>query len=363
MKAIDLYSGVGGMSLGFKRAGVKIVGAYEIEERHFETYKGNFPGVNVFNKDIGLLDAQEILADIQNEEIDLIFGGPPCQGFSNGGKQDVGDVRNNQIIHFANLVCDLQPKMFIMENVLGILNKKFEAIVSNYLEVLKEGNYSRVQRFILDASKFNVPQKRRRVFFIGFRSDVSTKELDIKRVLSSEDLDSPTVKDAIYDMREINLEPNTSDVYFGELKKPTLYSSILRDCVENEPYSSYFRTCVSGLTGCMTTKHSEEVIDRFSRTPQESMEPISRYKRLSWGGKSPTLRAGTMRGKGQFMAPRPIHPIYNRCITTREAARLHSFPDWFQFHHTKWYGMMQIGNSVPPFLSQAVGNAVYQHLN
>ena len=363
MNAVDLYSGAGGMSLGFKRSFFQILSAYEIDKRHCDTYKGNFPMVNVYNKEVGLITAQEIYENIDNQPIDVVFGGPPCQGFSNGGKQIINDIRNNQIIHFANLIGELQPRAFVMENVLGLLNPKFKFILDNFTSIMKGKNYQNLHCFKLNAAEFNVPQSRKRVFFVGFRSDVSSKKIKITHVHLDKELQSPSVKDALYDMRGINFEPNTFDIFEGKLKKPSPYSELLRKQVVEEHCHSYFREEVNGLSGCMTTKHSKEVIQRFKNTAQNNVEPISRYKRLAWTGKAPTLRAGTIRGRGQFMAPRPIHPIYDRCITTREAARLHSFPDWFQFHPTKWYGMMQIGNSVPPFLSQAVGSAIYQHLN
>ncbi len=112
------------------------------------------------------------------------------------------------------------------------------------------------------------------------------------------------------------------------------------------------------LTGFRTTEHAKKVVKRFRKTKPGTREPTSRFHRLKKTGLCSTLRAGTGPENGSFMAPRPIHPVRPRCIYTREAARLHSFPDWFQFDETLWHAFRQIGNSVPPVLAQAVANSI-----
>jgi len=112
------------------------------------------------------------------------------------------------------------------------------------------------------------------------------------------------------------------------------------------------------LTGCMRTEHTPLSIRRFRETKQGAVEPVSRFLKLHPKGISNTLRAGTNSDRGAFTSPRPIHPIEPRCITNREAARLHSYPDWFRLHVTKWHGFRQIGNSVPPLLARAVGTRI-----
>jgi DNA (cytosine-5)-methyltransferase 1 len=116
------------------------------------------------------------------------------------------------------------------------------------------------------------------------------------------------------------------------------------------------------LTGCLRAEHTKESRDRFLATPQGQTEPISRFYRLPLKGLSNTLRSGTASDRGAFTSPRPIHPIHPRCISVREAARVHSFPDWFWFHQTKWHGFRQIGNSVPPLLARAVAQQVIEAL-
>lgn len=356
MKAIEFYSGVGGFSLGMKRAGFNVNAAFEIDWRHVETYNKNFGDGKAICQDVSKLGFNEEDFGLDLDGLDLVFGGPPCQGFSNGGKQNVSDIRNDQILRFAELVTELGPRGFVMENVSGILNKKFKNKLDLFFEQMKRGGYTVYNPIMLNAKEFSVPQDRKRVFFIGVKSNSKVQQPHLEEILNQHKSKARiTVNDAIQDILHINLDPNSSDVYSGSYGEGTAYSKTLRK-PKNEKKKVR-------LTGCMTTAHSNEVIERFESTDPGSVEPISRYKRLSLSGVSNTLRAGTIRGRGQFMAPRPIHPVYNRCITTREAARLHSYPDWFEFYPTKWYGMMQIGNSVPPNLSESIGKTLREILN
>lgn len=112
------------------------------------------------------------------------------------------------------------------------------------------------------------------------------------------------------------------------------------------------------LTGSLLTDHTELSRQRFAAIAPDDVEPVSRFKKLALNGICNTLRAGTASDRGAFTSPRPIHPTVPRVITVREAARLHSYPDWFRFHATKWHGFRQIGNSVPPLLARAVGGQI-----
>ena len=361
MKAIEFYSGVGGFSLGVKRAGFDVMAAFEIDWRHVETYNKNFKGDLAIKEDVSRIDFEKNDYGVDISDLDLVFGGPPCQGFSTGGKQILDDARNDQIIKFAELVVQLNPRCFVMENVSGILNKKFINRLDRFYSLLKKNGYTVYDPLILNAKNYIVPQDRKRVFFFGLKKRIPSNSLILKIDMDSLPQENITVYDALTDILHVNLEPNSTDVFDGSRGQFSEYSNLLsqgRSCDSN-----FANVNSRYLTGCMTTLHSAQIIKRFAGTLPGQTEPISRYKRLSLNGVSPTLRAGTMRGMGQFMAPRPIHPIHNRCITTREAARLHSFPDWFVFYPTKWYGMMQIGNSVPPHLSESIGLTITKILN
>jgi DNA (cytosine-5)-methyltransferase 1 len=211
----------------------------------------------------------------------------------------------------------------------------------------------------LNASRFGVPQRRRRTFILGYRQKLhppSYPEPDGARDGDSGER-SPTVWDAIGDLPRIEGYPDLyeKDGFCGPLGPPSYYACLLR--VDTAGTSGRFdRDSLAALplTGCLRTRHSQLTVRRFRQTKPGSAEAVSRFQRLDPNGVAPTIRAGTGSDRGSHTAPRPIHPYEPRCITVREAARLHSFPDWFRFDATRWHAFRQIGNSVPPLLAQAV---------
>ncbi|MCX6049951.1 MAG: DNA cytosine methyltransferase [Chloroflexi bacterium] len=358
MIAIDLFCGVGGMSLGFERAGFEVLAAFDFERRHVEAYQYNFHQTQVIKADIRDLTATNILEVCNTkQQIDVIFGGPPCQGFSVAGRGLVADERNSLLSEFARIVCEIRPKAFVIENVRGILAEKYRNILSQFHDTLATVGY----RFIptpwtLDAANYGVPQRRKRVFFVGVLENNKLPILPEPSIATHNNIVLPTVEDAISDLPELEEIEYlfNSDRYFGELGNPSLYSARLREPNLDLTEARKQKFSFAGLGGCSRTIHAEAIRQRFKSTLPGASEPISRFYKLDWKGLAPTLRAGTPSSHGQHMAARPIHPEEPRCITIREAARLHSFPDWFEFYPTKWYGFMQIGNSVPPLLAEAV---------
>jgi DNA (cytosine-5)-methyltransferase 1 len=145
--------------------------------------------------------------------------------------------------------------------------------------------------------------------------------------------------------------------------QPSEYASKLRNLSLTDDDYAYEREYNLDLLTCSRhTKHTQETIARFAATSPGKSDRISHFHRLDLDGLCITLRAGTASNRGAFTSPRPIHPITPRCITVREAARLHSYPDWFRFHATKWHGFRQIGNSVPPLLAKAVAKEIIRIL-
>jgi len=360
--AIDLFCGAGGMSLGFEQAGFEIVAAVDRDPIHAATHAANFPHCATLCEDVRGLSADDLRAAARLDAgtVDVLLGGPPCGGFSLIGKRRRDDPRNDLIFEFARLVAEMMPRYFVVENVPGILCGESKDLVQRCLAEMRAVGYGIAEPVrALGASDFGVPQRRARVFLLGHRSDVPEPRYPDPR---SDDALSggpprPTVWDAIGDLSGLHDVPETltADVYEGELGPPSDYAKVLRGLVR-DPDDRSGRTPApsDGLTGCARSAHSVQVMRRYATTEPGAREPVSRFVRLSKDGLSPTLRAGTDRQRGSFTAPRPIHPVYPHCITVREAARLHSFPDWFRFHPTKWHGFRQIGNSVPPLLARAV---------
>lgn len=367
---LDLFCGAGGMSLGFEQAGFDVCAAVDVDPIHVETYANNFPSCRALCADLSRLSGRELRerTGLGQRPIDVLFGGPPCEGFSFIGKRRRDDPRNLLILDFARLVRELCPSYFVVENVQGLLAGEAVAVLQSFVRRVKRAGYMVVSPIrTLDASDFGVPERRRRVFIIGYKGGLQEPKYPESPFADDGNGRSrrPTVWDAIGDLPNIDdlEELLAGDEYHGPLGVPSRYAEVLRGWWRDPVDQSRPRSGNgNGLTGCLRTAHGPESVRRFGATEPGTHEPISRFYRLDRGGLAPALRAGSDRFHGSFSAPRPIHPLHPRCITVREAARLHSFPDWFQFHPTKWHGFRQVGNSVPPFLARAVAGSMMHTL-
>ena len=344
--AIDFFCGAGGLSLGFKQAGFNVVAGVDFDPIHAETHTKNFPHSSTVCADIRTLTGTEIrrLAKLSEEStIDVVIGGPPCQGFSMIGKRNLKDPRNFLLQEFCRIVNEIKPRYFVMENVAGLIYGEPRKLLADALRRVKAAGYRWVSPIrILNARDFGVPQSRKRVFILGYQKGQR------KPCYPSKHLQFATVRDAIGDLAVLGKYKRLfdSDMFDGKLGTPSLYAKRLL-CKQR-----------SSLTGCLRAAHTANTIRRFKATRKGTQEPISRFVRLDYAKTAPTLRAGTSREYGGFTAARPIHPTQARCITVREAARLHSFPDSFHFHPTQWHGFRQVGNSVPPMLGAAVAKCI-----
>lgn len=360
--AIDLFAGCGGLSLGIEQAGFDVAAAVEIDPIHCAVHEYNFPNTTTICADVKELTGDRIreLSDLTNVDIDLVVGGAPCQGFSLIGKRMLDDPRNQLIGHFLRLVSELKPKYCILENVKGLTIGKHIQFLNALIDNLKDNGYEVLLPYkVLNAADFGVPQKRQRLFLMAARKGLPLPSYP--QALGTK----ITVHEAIGDL------PNADD--FDELvdndevevhwKTKERYAKILRGLDPDPQDFSYPRKFNRNiLTSSARTEHTQKSKDRFALTEQGSVEPISRFLKLSNVGQCNTLRAGTDSARGAFTSPRPIHPEHNRVITVREAARLHSYPDWFRFNKTKWHGFREIGNSVPPLLARAVGSEIIKAL-
>lgn len=374
---IDLFAGAGGFSLGFEQAGFDVIGAVEIDPVHCATHQFNFPRSKIICQDVARLSGEEIRQQLEigSREIDVVFGGAPCQGFSLMGKRGFDDPRNALVGHFVRLVVELCPRYFVFENVYGLTVGNHRRFLEELIHEFEDEGFNVIHDYkVLDAAAFGVPQQRRRLFMLGSRSGMGAPEYPRPLTFPANEirlpnLDSlkrgPSVNDAICDLPDVDRFSAllTSDRVKAGFGKASDYGKLLRGDEKDEDDLSYPRIFDSSiLTSSLRTVHTQKSIIRFQRTLHGQVEPVSHFYKLDPKGICNTLRAGTASDHGAFTSPRPIHPFYPRCITVREAARLHSYPDWFRFHVTKWHGFRQIGNSVPPLLARAVGSGVRRAL-
>ncbi|QIL70700.1 DNA cytosine methyltransferase [Diaphorobacter sp. HDW4B] len=369
---IDLFAGAGGLSLGFEQAGFDVAAAVEVDPIHCAVHEFNFPQCAVIPRSVVGLSAAEIrlAAGLGNRPIDCVFGGPPCQGFSMMGKRAMDDPRNSLVLEFVRLVAELDARTFVFENVKGLTVGKHRAFLDELVQAFDKVGYDVRQPWqVLDASNFGTPQKRQRLILLGAKKGnplpeypiPTTQPADAKQALLGLAL-GPTVKEAIGDLPNAERFDSLigSDIVKTQaFKEPSTYAAEMRCLGVASWHYGYIRKWMPDfLTSSARTEHSAISRQRFRETMPGLVEPISRFFKLPPNGLSNTLRAGTDSARGAFTSPRPIHYKYDRCITVREMARLHGFPDWFRLHATKWHGARQIGNAVPAPMARAIGQAV-----
>lgn len=367
---VDLFAGAGGMSLGFEQAGFDVVAAVEIDPIHAAIHAFNFPHCAVMPRSVSEITGASIrkAADIGKRKVDVVFGGAPCQGFSMIGQRAMDDPRNALVREFVRLVDELDADYFVFENVKGITVGKHANFLHEVIDAFNVLGYEvHMPWRVLNAAWFGVPQSRERLFLMGCKKGLPLPSYPaaLYRAAGSKSVtelpEGPSCEDALGDLPDaerystLNLDESVK----AKWGAPSEYAAILRGMERDRRDYSYAREWDPvRLTSSMRTDHSEISRRRFRETGQGEVEPISRFFKLASDGVSNTLRAGTDSARGAFTSPRPIHFKYARCITVREMARLHSFPDWFRFHPTKWHGARQIGNAVPPLMARAVAGQV-----
>lgn len=373
---IDLFAGAGGLSLGFEQAGFDVAVAVEIDPVHCAIHKYNFPHTAIVPRSIADVSGQKIreAAGIGNRRVDCVFGGPPCQGFSLIGHRALEDPRNNLVLEFVRIVSELDARTFVFENVKGLTVGQHKTFLSELVEAFDDAGYNvRLPWKVLNAANYGVPQYRERLILLGAKKGTRlpdypapiTNAADARRPIAGLPK-GPTCQEAMGDLPDADsfaslLESDA--VRTAKFGKPSRYAAELR-CTTNDAWHySYVRNWSPAvLTSSARTTHTDISRRRFAETEPGNVEPVSRFFRLSPDGLSNTLRAGTDGARGAFTSPRPIHYEHQRCITVREMARLHGFPDWFRLHATKWHGARQIGNAVPPPLARAIAGAVSEAL-
>ena len=372
---IDLFAGAGGLSLGFEQAGFDVVAAVEIDPIHACAHKFNFPACTVIPQSITGLSGEKIraAAKLNRRRVDVVFGGAPCQGFSLIGQRALDDPRNSLVKDFVRIVQELDARYFVFENVKGLTVGRHKAFLEEVISAFDSvGYHVRLPWKVLNASSFGVPQNRERLILMGAKNGLPLpgypKPSTVAAGCTNGGLPpGPSCRDAIGDLPEADRFSELLDrdeVRTDSWGQLSSYARKLRGLDNDALAFGYPRNWdPTLLTSSMRTNHTDISRLRFAETEGGRVEPISRFFKLPADGVSNTLRAGTDSSRGAFTSPRPIHYESPRCVTVREMARLHGFPDWFRFHETKWHGARQIGNAVPPPLSQVVASTVIDALD
>lgn len=348
-----MFAGVGGMDLGLEASGFDIGASVEIDPIHALTHHYNFPYSNTICRDSTKITGEYILEKVKEKgfssTIDILGISPPCQSFSNIGKRDSEDSRGQLIFETVKFLKQLQPKYFLFENVPGLNTTKYKPVLKELIEKIEDVGYSVVKPFeILDASLYSAPQRRKRLILIGGKKGLkmpcypteTDKIVDVKKAIASY-ADIP-----VFINQDYGIEQEKIIDYPG-----WAYSL----CHKRSPHTKVF--------GHIGSKHTRKTIERFKKVKPGENDKVSRFLKLDPDGLCNTLRAGTPSNRGSYTAPRPIHYSNPRCISTREAARLHTYPDWFQFNRTIWHSGRQIGNSLIPLLAKHLGGEIIKCLD
>ncbi len=347
MIGIDLFAGAGGMSLGAAWAGVSVQYAVEKDSSASLTYKCNHKTTQVINCDIRDINGFEI--NNCNEPI-VVFGGPPCQGFSASNRRTNNKENQQNWLYneFLRIVFLLQPDWVIFENVVGFKEIEEGFFLKDVIYQLKEKGYT-CSHMILNSEEYGVPQKRRRLFIIGSKRGKhieSVKGTQSKRI---------SVEEAISDLPVISNGANEEVLFYS---KPAQSS-----------YARIMRGKKKKCSGNLVTKNSNIVLERYKYIhPGENWKAIPDKLMLNYSDKR-RCHTGVYRRLqndqpsvviGNYRKNMLIHPVYDRGLSVREAARLQSFPDWYEFKGSIGQQQQQVGNAVPPLLAKAVFESILQ---
>ena len=345
--AISLFTGAGGMDVGFERAGINVVFANELMKEAAQTYRENHPADVMVNEDVNnIMDRFDSF-----KGVDFVFGGPPCQGFSVAGKMDPDDDRSKLIFTFLDVVERVRPRAFVMENVkaLGVL-EKWEPVRKKYLERATALGYN-CMPFILNATEFNVSQKRERVFFVGIQGNADPFfGYNMMNLLEEQKKKAPIIKDLLASLGKAGTEknPNTCTAKITFATHPVMRKSPYAGMYFNgqgRPINidGYANTLPASMGGNKTPFVDEEYL--YGDADEDWV--VSYHKGLMDGSISPEFEEA---------------PARLRRLTIKEAVRIQTFPDDYIFSGNKGRIYTQIGNAVPCNLAEAVAKAVTAYL-
>lgn len=374
MRIVDLFSGAGGLTFGFyynlingefvRNQNCDIIFANEFDPAAAEAFRINFPDINMIEKDIKELERDEIIRLIGDEGIDLIIGGPPCQSYSTIGRR-VYDDKAKLYNEYYRLLEIIRPRMFLFENVKGMLSMKDEngnkiiEDIKNKFENIDEQFGYHIKYNVLDAVNYGVPQHRERVFIIGIRNDLN---IEWKFPVGNEEI--VTLRQAISDFPAISSGEEITD--YGETVPQNEYQRIMRG--HTEVLTCHFLATYGDKI--------QTIMDHV--IPGEGRNYINKLVEDGVLGEEYRLTSGYKNTYGRLYADQPcttitnnmstpsglrcIHYEQNRALTPREGARIQSFPDWFQFRGNRRQMKTQIGNAVPPLLAMKLAEELQRIL-
>ena len=366
---VDLFCGAGGLSLGFTQEGFTVALANDIEDCCVETYAHNHPETprdHIIKGDIGLLYTN-LSNLLQDKQVDVIVGGPPCQGFSMANRQRlIDDPRNKLYRYYVEIVSKVKPKFFVMENVKGMLN-----VASQVKEDFEAIGYT-VSYNILNAKDFGVPQNRERLIYIGNRVGISNTEIFKEIDELSKKIPYHTLEDALFGLRELKASRTKNSSNIGT---PESGFIIERNCcLGSNNYIDYINqgkkvNLVYNHKARYNNDRDIEIFGRMNpgdRADDPKIADIMPYARRNGIFKDKYYKlqsdkiCKTITAHMKYDCNMYIHPTQARGLTPREAARVQSYPDdyFFKGPYTKTY--MQIGNSVPPLLGRAIASVIKQ---
>ena len=339
MNAIDLFCGCGGLSYGFESAGVNILLGIDNDAAAIKAFKDNHKKAEGLCRDITQISYSDIKEITGNKQIDLIIGGPPCQGMSLSGPRKFDDPRNKLYLSYIRLVEEIKPRAFVIENVPGLVSLFNGQIKDSIIERLTNLGY-KVNYRILCAADYGVPQSRKRVVFVGIKDKLF-------------DFDTMIHKDTV-----------TCEMALSDL--PPLTDTLGNDPAEyatppQNDYQKLMRKNSKFVRNHIAAAHSDKVKSIISLVPDGG-----NYKDLPEEYKSTrNFHVAWTRFRSDKPAPtidtghrHHFHYMYNRVPTVRECARLQSFPDDFIFEGTKTQQFRQVGNAVPPIMAKAIAQAL-----
>ena len=358
LTVIDLFCGAGGLSEGLRQAGFHVVAGNDFDAAAGATFVYNHPEATFLGGPIQEISADDFLnaASVKRGDLDCLAGGPPCQGFSVYNHQrGLHDERSHLFREYMRLVEGLLPKWVVMENVTGIFSAGGGSTVDAILEAFDSIGY-RVEYRVLKAEEYGVPQERRRVVFMGNRLGLP---IVWPQESHGEDrLPFTTIRDAIGDLPALTNGEDAGVANYRHEPK-SIYQSMMRsgsNAVKNHAAPKLGQVNLDRLAHIPPGGSWRDI--PFDMLPAgmkkaKRSDHTKRYGRMRWDGLSCTVLTKCDIHWGAY-----IHPDQERAISVREAARLQSFPDWFEFTGSKTEQYVQVGNAVPPLLGNKIGHAI-----